>query len=96
MNKCLMLLVGCLLCVVVAEKTFAQIAYVTYYTPAPTYIAPAPIQVTSFYAPAPAVAYQRVPVARTRYRPLLGGTVTRYRTAYTPVVVSSMPMVYGY
>jgi hypothetical protein len=64
----------------------------SYYAPVPA----APVVQTSYYAPAPAVAYRPVPVATTRYRPILGGTVTRIRTGYAPVVVNPMPVVYGY
>lgn len=60
--------------------------YVTYYAP-PVYVAPAPMVVTRYYAPAPVVAYQPVPVYRTRYRPILGRTVTRVTTRYAPVVI---------
>lgn len=79
-----------------AQKVQAQLAYVTYYSPTTVYYAPAPVAVTSYYAPAPVVTYQPVSIAHTRYRPILGGTVTRYRTAYAPVVVSPTPVVVGY
>lgn len=95
-----MLLVGCVLSGAVNEESFGQVAHVTYYAPAPvpitSYYAPAPVPVTTYYAPAPAVSYQPVRVPYTRYRPILGGTVTRYRTAYAPVVVAPTPVVYGY
>ncbi|TWU24704.1 hypothetical protein [Bythopirellula polymerisocia] len=96
MNKFLMLIVGSILAVAVVDKSHAQVAHVTYFAPAPVWVAPAPVQVTSFFAPAPVVTYQRVPVARTRYRPILGGTVTRYRTALAPVVVTPTPVWVGF
>ncbi len=96
MNKTLMLVVGCVFGLAFVDKTHAQVAYVTYYSPTPACAAPAAVPVTTYYAPAPVVGYQPVPVAYTRYRPLLGGTVTRYRTAYAPVVVAPTPVVYGY
>jgi hypothetical protein len=73
----------------------------TYYAPAPTvpvttYYAPAAVPVTTYYAPAPVVRYQPAPVATTRYRPFLGGSVTRVRSAYRPVIVNPVPVVYGY
>lgn len=66
--------------------------------PVTTYYAPAAagVPVTTYYAPAPTVAYSPVTVATRRYRPILGGTVTRYRTAYSPVVVNPAPVVFGY
>jgi len=64
------------------------------YQPAPVVYQPAPVAYTSYY-PAPAVvaapAYQPVTRVRTRYRPILGGTVTRYRTFYRRA-----PLVYAY
>lgn len=72
----------------------AQVGYVTYYQPAVAYYQPAPVAYTSYY-PAPAFvstpAYQPVTRVRTRYRPILGGRVTRYRTYYAPA-----PVVYAY
>jgi len=68
--------------------------YTSYYRPAVAYYHPAPVAYTSYY-PAPVVvaapAYQPVTRVRTRYRPILGGTVTRYRTYYAPA-----PVVYAY
>lgn len=51
--------------------------------PAPVVAAPAPV--VTYYR-APAVAYQPVPQVVTRYRPILGGTVSRLRYSYVPVV----------
>lgn len=63
----------------------------TYYAPAPTtvYYAPAPVARTAYYAPAPVVAAP-APIVQTRYRPILGGTVSRvyyppYRAAYPAI-----------
>ena len=42
-------------------------------------IAPAPVVVAPTYAP--------VPITTTRYRPILGGTVTRTRYYYAPTTV---------
>jgi len=51
---------------------------------------------TVAYAPAPTVAYQRVARVRTRYRPLLGGTVSRVRYGYAPVYYPPAPVVVAY
>jgi len=77
----------------------AQIAHVTYYQPATVYYAPAPVTYTVaspvvVEAPQPVVTYYRAPTVvyrpvaqvRTRYRPILGGTVSRVRYGYAPVV----------
>ncbi|TWT33459.1 hypothetical protein KOR34_32910 [Posidoniimonas corsicana] len=67
--------------------------YVTYYSPVVAAPAPAPVVV---YRPAPVypapVVYSvarpvvaPVAVTRTRWRPFLGGTVTRTRVGYAPV-----------
>ncbi|HCK40860.1 MAG TPA: hypothetical protein DHW22_04425 [Planctomycetaceae bacterium] len=48
------------------------------YVPAPVVSAPV----------VPAVAYQPVAQVRTRYRPFLGGTVSRVRYGHAPVVVA--------
>jgi hypothetical protein len=39
------------------------------------------------YYRAPSVVYQPVAQVYTRYRPILGGTVSRVRYSYMPVVV---------
>jgi hypothetical protein len=98
MSKCLLLVAGCLVGLALVSQADAQV-YVTYYSPAvpvTACYAPAPVVYTSYYAPAPVVAYQPVAIARTRYRPILGGTVTRVRPAYSPFVVNPVPVVYGY
>ncbi len=46
--------------------------------------APAPIPVTTFYR-APIVTMQPVPRVVTRYRPILGGSVSRVRYGWAPV-----------
>ncbi|MEM9352792.1 MAG: hypothetical protein AAGA92_07245 [Planctomycetota bacterium] len=68
-----------------------------------------PVYTTSYYAPttayyapvaAPAVAstvvYQPTTRVITRRRPILGGTVTRYRPGPAVPVVYSAPVVVGY
>ena len=70
----------------------AQVPYVTYYRPATVYYAPAPVRTVVYRpcytpAPAPAVVYQPATRVVTRYRPLLGDTVTRVRYGYAPVVL---------
>ena len=73
------------------QESSAQ--YVTYYSPVVAAPAPAPVVV---YRPAPVypapVVYRvarpvvaPVAVTRTRWRPLLGGAVTRTRVGYAPV-----------
>ena len=52
----------------------------TYYAPSYSYYAPAPV--TTYYAPAPVVAAPTTYV--TRYRPILGGTVTTAYYGYVP------------
>ncbi|MEM8943566.1 MAG: hypothetical protein AAGD11_00165 [Planctomycetota bacterium] len=71
--------------------------YVSYYQPVPV-VQPAPVVYSSYYAPTvvarPVVAapvVQPVTRVRTRFRPILGGTVTRYRSFYAPA-----PVVYAY
>ena len=82
------------------NRAEAQVARVTYFAPAvpvTTFFAPpAPVVQTTFFAPTPVVTYQPVTVARTRYRPFLGGTVTRFRPAYAPVVVNPAPVFWGF
>lgn len=96
MHKLLFVLSALVLCVFLTSAAQAQVGYVTYYSPAPPCATPSPVVVTSYYAPAPVVTYQPVPVATTRWRPILGGTVTRIRTAYAPVVVTPAAVAYGY
>jgi hypothetical protein len=60
-----------------------------YYVGSPVVVEPAvvaaPAPVVTYYR-APAVAYQPVAHVHTRYRPILGGTVSRVRYSYMPVV----------
>lgn len=49
-------------------------------------VVPAPVPVVTYYR-APAVAYAPVPRVVTRYRPILGGTVSRVRYSYMPVLI---------
>lgn len=99
MKKLAALLLGCFLWCGSESTAEAQVTYVSYYQPAVAYY-PAPVYspgcaYTAYYAPAPAVAYQPVARVRTRYRPILGGSVTRVRYGYAPVVYSP-PVVVAY
>jgi hypothetical protein len=71
----------------VASSAEAQV-YQAYYPAVPytSYYAPAPA--TVYYSPAPAA------VATTRYRPLIGGTVTRWRYVNQPAVVYPSTVAY--
>jgi hypothetical protein len=89
MKNGLLLVAGCLVGLALCGRSEAQM-WVTYY---PT---PAPVVYSSFYAPAPVVGFQPAAVVRTRYRPILGGSVTRVRPVYSPVVVNPVPVVCGY
>ena len=94
----MMLVAGCLLSLALVDRANAQM-FVTYQSPVvpvSTFWAPAPVVYTSYFAPAPVVGFQPVAVARTRYRPILGGTVTRVRPAWSPVVVNPVPICCGY
>ena len=81
----------------VAESAQAQV-YRAYYP------APAPVAVTSYYAPGPVVYapapttvyYPAAPavVATTRYRPVIGGTVTRWRYVNRPAYVYPTTVAY--
>lgn len=64
-----------------------------YYAPAPRVYAvaspvvvaePAPAPTVTYYAP-PAIIHQPVARVRTRYRPILGGSVTRVHYGYAPM-----------
>lgn len=90
MKKFALLLIGTALWLGLESKSTAQVVYTTYYQPAPTC---QPVNV--YYAP-PTVAYQPVARVRTRYRPLLGGTVTRVRYGYAPAYYAPAPMFYAY
>lgn len=95
------LLLGCSLWIGAESLAQAQIAYVSYYAPAPVYSQPVVytsnyVPYTTYYAPAPAVSYQPVARVRTRYRPILGGSVTRVRYGYAPVYHQPAPVVVAY
>ncbi|MBX3425947.1 MAG: hypothetical protein KF688_09740 [Pirellulales bacterium] len=88
---------ACVATTLVASSAEAQVPYVVGYRPVTAFYAPAPYVVASpviqpapvvaYYAPAPTVVYQPAARVVTRYRPLLGGSVTRVRPAgYVPVV----------
>lgn len=95
-----LVLCGALLCAAVAVEAQGYVVYspvvaapapVVYAQPAPTvvyrpvtpYVTAAPV-----VAPAPVVVAPALqPVVRTRYRPILGGTVSRVRYRYAPVVL---------
>jgi hypothetical protein len=72
------------LLLIAAQAADAQV-YQVYYPAAPvtTYYAPAPVAV----APAATTVYYPTAVPVTRYRPLLGGTVTRWRYVNQPTYV---------
>ena len=79
-----------------AESAKAQVYQVYYPAAAPvavtSYYAPAPAPL--MYAPAPTVAYYPQAVATTRYRPLIGGTVTRWRYVNRPAYVYPSTVAY--
>lgn len=76
-------LVAFAFCLLAGSGAQAQMAY--YYPAEPACCRP-PVAVTTYYALAPAVVYERAAVVRTRYRPLLGGAVTRVHYRRAPVV----------
>ncbi len=111
MKKSAVFLVAFLLWLGAPSDARAQVAYVTYYqpmtvysppvvaTPQTVYYTPQTVYYspqTVYYTPAPAVSYQPVAHVRTRYRPILGGSVTRVRYRYAPVYHTAMPVVYAY
>ncbi len=88
----------------------AQVGYVTYYQPVMAQpvavVSPPPVYYSSYYAPAPTIVAAPAPVyaapvyyqqpvrVRTRYRPFLGGTVTRIRPGFRRAYYA--PAVYAY
>lgn len=68
-------------CLLLSTSAQAHIGYVAY----DPCCAP-PVIYTSYYAPLPAAVYSPAVVVRSRYRPLLGGTVARTRVVASPVV----------
>ncbi len=108
MKKIALLLLVVVLWAVNDSQVEAQVGYVTYYQPVTVY-RPAPVYYSSYYTPAPAViaparavvampapVYQPVTRVRTRYRPILGGTVTRVRRGYAPAYYAPARVVYTY
>ena len=101
MRKLALPLLAVALWAVSTANAEAQMVYFSYYQPAvvysPVVAAPAPVCRTSYYAAPAPVAVAPVPVTqiRTRYRPILGGTVTRVRTGYAPAYYPA-PVVYAY
>ena len=95
MRKFVALLVVAALWLGTQSDAAAQMVYVAAYQPVTVYSTPASpcCPQTVYYAPA-VPAYQPVVQYRTRYRPILGGTVTRVRYGYTPVYAA--PVVYAY
>ena len=70
-----------------APVVIAPAAPTVVYRPVVPYTVASPVVV----APAPAVVAPAVqPVVRTRYRPILGGTVSRLRYRYSPVVLTPL------
>ena len=69
--------------------------HTVHYAPVPQTVY-APVPQTVYYAPAPTVSYEPVARVRTRYRPFLGGSVTRVRYRYAPVYHQPAPVVYAY
>jgi hypothetical protein len=67
------------LCVCIGARAEAHGTYVVYHPVVDVCCSP-PVAITTYYAPAPAVVYPSA-VVRTRWRPLLGGPVTRVRYA---------------
>lgn len=105
MKQLAMLMVAVAFCLGADAEVHAQVPYVTYYQPVTVYRPPVyspPVVYaprTVYYAPAPAppaVAYQPTSRVVTRYRPFLGGTVSRVRYGYTPTYYAPAPVVYGY
>ena len=111
MRTSALFLVGCLLWLGAPSDARAQVPYVTYYQPITVYTPPvysppvvvtprvvhyAPAPHTVYYAPAPTVSYQPVARVRTRYRPFLGGSITRVRYRYAPMYYSPATVAYAY
>jgi hypothetical protein len=86
MNR-LLCLVAVVAVLAIAESAHAQVYRAYYPAPITTYYAPGPVAV----APGPAYTtyYPAYPaaVATTRYRPLIGGSITRWRYVNQPAYV---------
>ncbi|NOY41794.1 MAG: hypothetical protein GXP26_08160 [Planctomycetes bacterium] len=85
MKTSVALLVAAALWLGSAADVQAHTPYVTYFHPVPHAV---------YYAPAP-VVYQPVARVHTRFRPILGGRVTRVRYGYAPAYYAP-PVVYAY
>jgi len=97
MKASALFLVACLFFIGAQSDAQAQVAYVSYYQPMTVYSPPVVYTPqTVYYAPAPTVSYQPVARVRTRYRPFLGGSVTRVRYRYAPVYSPPTQVVYAY
>jgi hypothetical protein len=90
MNRLFALLIASAFVLIAAQAADAQVYQAYYPAPVTTYYAPGPVVV----APAPAVAYYPTAVPVTRYRPLTGRTVTRWRYVNQPAYV--YPTSYSY
>jgi len=77
-----------------ATAYYAPAPVTAYYAPAPVTTCCAPAPVTAYYAPAPTVAYYPTAVATTRYRPILGGTITRWRYVNRPAYAYPATVAY--
>lgn len=95
MKQSAVFVVACLLWLGAQSDVQAEVACVTYYQPMIVYSPPIMVAPhTVCCAPVPTVSYHPVASVRTRYRPILGGTVTRVRYRYAPVY--HLPVVYAY
>jgi hypothetical protein len=77
-------LVASVFCLLAVADAHAHVTYVAYDP-----CCSPPVVMATFYAPAPAVVYPSTTAVRSRYRPLLGGSVTRVRYVDAPVVYAS-------
>ena len=83
MNRRLSVLAAAVMVLAFAGSASAQFYQAYYPAPVTTYYAPGPVVM----APAPTVAYYPTAVPVTRYRPIIGGTVTRWRYVNQPTYV---------
>ena len=83
MNRRLSVLAAVVVVLAFAGSASAQVYQAYYPAPVTTYYAPGPGAV----APVPTVAYYPTAVPVTRYRPIIGGTVTRWRYVNQPTYV---------
>jgi len=87
MNRLLCASVAVAAVLAIADSAGAQVYQVYYPAPVTTYYAPAPVAVAPGPVYYPTTAYYPTAVATTRYRPLIGGTVTRWRYVNQPTYV---------